>query len=69
MSGATIVLDQRIGHRTQTPVSAVFKNTIPLRAAVQVLAEMADLLADVRENLLFVTNKSAASSAEHKRKK
>jgi len=58
LSGATILIDSRLGEKAKTTVSAFFKNTVTLESAVRVLAEMADLHAEVRDNILFVTGKA-----------
>ena len=66
LSGATIVIDSRVGDKAKTPVSASFKNTITLESAVHLLAEMADLQAVVRDNFLFITGKAKAEGAPQK---
>lgn len=65
-SGATILIDPRLGEKAQTPVSAVFKNTITLEGAVRLLAEMADLHAEVQDNVLFITGKPKVEAGEKK---
>jgi hypothetical protein len=60
LSGATIIIDSRLGEKAKTKVSATFKNTATLESVVRVLAEMADLRAEVRGNILFVTGKAEA---------
>jgi len=66
LSGATIVIDSRVGDKAKTPVSASFKNTITLDSAVRLLAEMADLQAEVRDNVLFITGKRKEEGAQQK---
>jgi hypothetical protein len=66
MSGATIVIDPRIGDKAKTPVSATFRNSIALDGAVRLLVEMADLQADVQENVLFITTKPKAGGKQEK---
>jgi hypothetical protein len=65
-SGATIIIDSRIGDKAKTPVSVSFKNTITLEAAVRLLAEMADLQTEIRDNILFVTGKAKADGGPQK---
>jgi biotin carboxyl carrier protein len=66
MSGATIIIDPRVGEKARMPVSATFRNSIALDGAVRLLAEMADLQADVQENVLFITNKAKAGGKQEK---
>lgn len=63
LSGATILIDPRIGDKARAPVTAVFTNNITLEAAVRLLAEMADLQAEVRDNVLFITGQPKPASA------
>ncbi len=65
-SGATVVIDARVGDKAKTPVSATFRGTIALEGAVRLLAEMADLQADVRENVLFITNTPKTDGQQQK---
>lgn len=65
-SGATIIIDSRVGDKAKTPVSASFKNTITLESAVRLLAEMADLRAEIRDNILFITGKAKEEAGEQK---
>jgi hypothetical protein len=56
LTGATIILDPRVGEKAETPITARFRNTISLEGAVRLLAEMAGLQARVgEESVLFVT--------------
>jgi hypothetical protein len=58
-TGASIILDVRVGEKAKTPVTATFRNTISLEGAIKLLAEMADLVARTDEHdVLFITNKS-----------
>ena len=66
LSGATIIIDSRVGDKAKTPVSASFKNTITLEGAVRLLAEMADLQTDIRDNILFITGKAKAEAEADK---
>lgn len=66
MSGATIVIDPRVGEKARTPVSATFRNNITLEGATRLLAEMADLQADVQENVLFITSKPKVEAPAQK---
>jgi hypothetical protein len=65
-TGATIVLDTRLGDKTKTPVTATFKGTVSLEAAVRLLAEMADLETDLEDTTLFVTGKPKLEPAPQK---
>jgi hypothetical protein len=63
-TGATIVLDPRVGDKARTPVSAIFRNSVSLEAAVGLLAEMADLqVSRGQSDVLFVTEKRKAAGA------
>ena len=66
LSGATIIIDSRVGDKAKTPVNASFKNTITLEGAVRLLAEMADLQTDIRDNILFITGKAKAEAEADK---
>jgi hypothetical protein len=56
MTGATILIDPRLGEKARNLVTATFRSDISLEAGVKVLAEMAGLRARLYENeLLFVT--------------
>lgn len=66
MSGATIIIDTRVGDKSRTPVSATFRNSIALDGAVRLLAEMADLQVDVQENVLFITSKPKPGGQKEK---
>jgi hypothetical protein len=66
LSGATIVIDSRVGDKAKAAVSASFKNTITLEGAVRLLAEMADLQAEIRDNILFITGKRKDEGAQQK---
>jgi hypothetical protein len=66
LSGATIIIDSRVGDKAKAPVSASFKNTITLESAVRLLAEMADLQAEMRDNILFITGKAKGEGAPQK---
>jgi hypothetical protein len=66
LSGATIIIDSRVGDKAKTPVSASFRNTITLEGAVRLLAEMADLQAEIRDNILFITGKAKEEGGKQK---
>jgi hypothetical protein len=55
LTGASILLDPRVGEKAQAPVTAVFRNTITLETAVRFLAAMAGLSARLEDDVLFVT--------------
>src|SRR5262249_26461947 len=66
LTGATIVLDGRVGDSAKTPVTARFNNTISLQDAVRLLAEMADLRVETENSILFVTSKPKADGGQQK---
>jgi hypothetical protein len=70
-TGASVIVDGRVGDKAKTPVTATFKNNLSLEAAVGLLANMADLKSVVIESGLYVTTKenAAALQAEQKKKK
>jgi hypothetical protein len=43
MTGASIVLDNRLGDKLKTPISASLRNDVTLKSALHMLADMADL--------------------------
>jgi hypothetical protein len=59
-SGATIIVDNRAGDKAKTPITAAFRGTTTAVAAVQLLAESADLTGIVVDNVLFVTTREHA---------
>ncbi|MBI3409878.1 MAG: hypothetical protein HY040_16185 [Planctomycetes bacterium] len=66
MTGATIVLDGRVGDSAKTLVSAAFNNSITLYDAVRLLAEMADLRVEVENSIMFVTSKPKTDGGPQK---
>ena len=63
-SGVSIVLDPRVGAKAKAPVSATFRNTTALEAAVALLAEMAELhVRHLDSDILFVTEKEKGAEA------
>jgi hypothetical protein len=62
-TGATILIDPRVGERARIPITAMLANTISLEAAVRLLAEFADLRAVVENDILVVTNPARAAEA------
>jgi hypothetical protein len=64
LTGASILLDPRVGEKAQAPVSAVFRNTITLETAVRLLAAMAGLSARLEDDVLFVTTGDAAKGLD-----
>jgi hypothetical protein len=63
-TGATIILDPRVGDKARAPVSAIFRNSATLEAAVGILAEMADLQVNRgQSDVLFITERSKAAGA------
>jgi hypothetical protein len=67
LSGATIIIDSRVGEKAKTHVSASFKNSITLERATSLLAEMADLQVEVRDDILFITAKVKAEDEQQKK--
>jgi hypothetical protein len=57
ISGATIVIDPRLGEKSWTPVTASFRNSVPLETAVRLLAECAGLHVELRDHVMFITDK------------
>jgi hypothetical protein len=55
ITGASIVLDQRVGEERATPVSAVFANDVSLKTALDMLADMASLKVHVGEEGFYIT--------------
>ena len=58
-SGISVVIDGRIGEKAKTRVTATL-NSVPIDAAVLILADMADLRPVVLGNVLYVTTKENA---------
>jgi hypothetical protein len=56
-TGAAVVVDSRVGDKAKTPVTATFRNTTTLENAVRILAELADLQADLDDYAIVVTGK------------
>ncbi len=65
-SGATILIDPRVGDKARTPVTAEFRNPIALEGVMRLLAEMADLQVETRENILFITSKPKLEGPQQK---
>jgi hypothetical protein len=63
LSGITVLLDPKVGKKAQTPVVATLQN-VPLRTAVRLLADMADLKAVTVDNVLYVTTRANAEALE-----
>jgi hypothetical protein len=63
-----VVLDNRIGDKAKTQVTARFANT-PLDTAVGFLADMADLRTVLLDNVVYVTTKDNAALWEARLKK
>ena len=63
-----VVLDNRIGDRGKTPVTARFANT-PLDTAVGFLADMTDLRTVLLDNVVYVTTRDNAALWEARLKK
>lgn len=66
-TGATIVVDPRAGEKAQSPITATFRNSVSLEAAVRLLAEIAGLQVHVKGGeILFLTN-TTKESGKHGR--
>ena len=59
-TGASIVLDGRVGDKAKTPVTASFRNDVNLEAALRMLADMADLKMVILQSGLYVTTPANA---------
>jgi hypothetical protein len=60
-SGASIVIDGRVGDKAKAPVSATFRNDTALGSALQMLTDMAGLRPVVLEEGLYVTTPENAA--------
>jgi len=67
-SGFNVVLDNKAGNKTKTPLTARMLNT-PLDTALRLLADMADMAVVHLDNVLYVTAKENAAALESKLKK
>jgi len=64
LTGVTIVLDARAKAKTQTPVTARFRDDVALQDAVRMLADMADLKPVYLVTGLYVTTPNNAKMME-----
>src|SRR5262249_27302350 len=63
LTGAPVVVDSRLGDKAKTPVTATFRNTTTLENAVRLLAEMADLQAELDDYAIVVVAKPKLDGA------
>jgi hypothetical protein len=61
LTGASIVIDGRVGDKAKTPVSATFRNDTALGSALQMLTDSAGLRLVVLEEGLYVTTPENAA--------
>jgi hypothetical protein len=61
-TGATIIVDNHVGDKARTPVSANLRSTITLEAATRLLAGMAELQVTEDDDILFVTEKKVKAA-------
>jgi hypothetical protein len=54
-SGVSIVIDERVGDKAKTPVSAMLRNDVSLEAALTMFADMAGLKIVILETGVYVT--------------
>jgi type II secretory pathway component GspD/PulD (secretin) len=68
-SGATIIIDSRVGDKTKTEVSATFRDDVTLWGALRILTELADLRAVIVGGAVFVTTPERAEALREKGEK
>jgi hypothetical protein len=61
LAGVTVVLDARAGELAKTPISAIFRNDVTLKAALCMVTEMAQLKMVVMPGGIFVTTPTHAN--------
>lgn len=62
MTGASIVLDGRLGEKAKKPITATLKNDVSLGAALRMLTDMADLKVVVLDSGIYVTSPAGAQA-------
>jgi len=67
-TGATIIVDPRIGTKSDTKVSANFVNGVPLKTALGLLADMTGLKMVELEGALYLTTTENAEALRKERK-
>jgi hypothetical protein len=67
-TGVTILLDPKVGNKSETTVTATFSNGVPLRTAVSLLAVMSGLEMVEVPGALFVTSPENAAEMLRDRK-
>jgi len=60
ITGATIVVDNRVGDKLKTPISASLKNDLSLEAALHMLSDMADLKMVALPSGIYITEPANA---------
>lgn len=68
ITGVTVIVDGRSKDKIRTPVTARFRNDVPLRDALRMVAESAELKLVILPGGLFVTTASHAEVLEKKGK-
>src|SRR5262249_39096934 len=67
-SGLNVVLDQRLGDKLKTPVSATFGNGITLEGALLLLTDMTDLKLYITDEFVYVTTPANARQMHKERR-
>jgi len=62
LTGASIVLDGRLGDKVKKPITATLKNDVSLGAALRMLTDTADLKVVVLDSGIYVTSPAAAQA-------
>jgi hypothetical protein len=63
MTGASVVIDPRLGEKAKASVSGIFRS-VPLQTAVVALADLIDVRVIAIDNVLYVTTKENATLNE-----
>ncbi|HYT91815.1 MAG TPA: hypothetical protein VEL76_24080, partial [Gemmataceae bacterium] len=67
-TGLNVVLDQRVGDKLKTPVSATFGNGITLEGALRLLTDMTDLKLYITDGYVYVTTPANAKQLHKERR-
>jgi hypothetical protein len=67
-TGLHVLLDPRAGEKLKTRVTATFSNNVSLEGALRLLAEMADLKADITPDAVFITTPATAAALHKERR-
>jgi hypothetical protein len=62
LTGASIILDPRLGARSRAPVTAAFRNDTSLAAALRLLGDMTDVRVVIIQDALYATTPARAVS-------